>query len=443
MTRRTWLIICCMAALGHVGVVCAQQIAGTLPGGQAWSQDRQRVYRNRQQAIRNQLRQILVMPGERGELAAEFRGLIELEHVVIEKWVFLAEPGSRIPCLLYRPSRVDDPLPAVVLTYGHGSSKSHWAYQYAGQLYARLGVACLAMDPLGEEERNSEGRRGTRAHDRLEEACRQAGRPVFGKMVFDATRGIDFLLEREDIDSARIGVAGNSLGGTVAQFTAAVEPRLRLVLVSGWMYDAINTDKGKMCTRIPSRHAAAICDWDELLALVLPQAALLTLNGTADVIIERRPPNGDEPGGAAWSGNHLAVAAAKEIAAGLGREANWIDEWYEPGGGHRPYFLSKIALEWIHRHLGTPAMSLDQIRHLPTVNSGRWCDANQLKLERLYGTELHQRGLTLPDVGIRAVPENQLAVLREEEQGQPEFTLRGWLEFLGRENAAPPAAARR
>ncbi|MDP6749872.1 MAG: hypothetical protein QGH37_23160 [Candidatus Poribacteria bacterium] len=34
-----------------------------------------------------------------------------------------------------------------------------------------------------------------------------------GKLVFDTMRGIDFLLQRDDIDPERIGVAGNSLGG--------------------------------------------------------------------------------------------------------------------------------------------------------------------------------------------------------------------------------------
>ena len=81
-----------------------------------------------------------------------------------------------------------------------------------------------------------------------------------------------------------------------------------------------------------------------------------------------------------------------------------IETWYEAEGGHRPYIAYKEALEWIHKHLGTPAMTLEQIRALPTMNSGDYCDKNGIKLESHYGTALHSRGATLPDIGIRSIP---------------------------------------
>ena len=54
---------------------------------------------------------------------------------------------------------------AIVLTFGHGGSKSQWQYNYGGLVYAKLGLTCLAIDPLGEEERHQQGHLGTRAHD--------------------------------------------------------------------------------------------------------------------------------------------------------------------------------------------------------------------------------------------------------------------------------------
>ena len=87
-----------------------------------------------------------------------------------------------------------------------------------------------------------------------------------------------------------------------------------------------------------------------------------------------------------------------------------------------------MSLEWIHRHLGTPLVTLEQILALRTINSGHWCDAHEIKLERLYGTQLHQRGLTMPDLGIRPFRDSELAVLRKNEIGDPRYTLRGWLD---------------
>jgi dienelactone hydrolase len=399
-----------------------------------WEAKRIEKYLQHQEDVRARLRIMLGLPGERRELHPESRGQIERDGIVIEKWIFTTEPGSRVPCVLFRPSHVHRRMPAIVLAFGHGGSKSFWSYQYAGQLYARLGVACLAMDPIGEEERHAKGRRGTREHDQAELATRadSLGRPVLGKMVFDATRGIDFLHARDDIDPTRIGLAGNSLGGAVAQFTAAVEPRLRLVFVSGWMYDPYLATHSKNCTSTPLERAGRICAMGEMLALSAPQCALLTMNGSIDTIIENRAPVGKDAGSAAWSGNHRAVADAKAIYAGLGADPTWVDEWFEDGAGHREYFNDKTALGWIHRHLGTPLVSLAEIRGLPTINSGHWCDRHKIPFERLYGTILHQRGQTLPDLGLRPFADNELAVLNSIEVGTPQFTISGWLDAVER-----------
>ena len=83
-----------------------------------------------QQELRAQIRGDLGIPADMGtsvNLDPEPRGEMEHDGLVIEKWVWTAEPGSRVPGLLYRPA--DPPessagLPAVVFTYGHGGSKS-------------------------------------------------------------------------------------------------------------------------------------------------------------------------------------------------------------------------------------------------------------------------------------------------------------------------------
>jgi tetratricopeptide (TPR) repeat protein len=45
-------------------------------------------------------------------------------------------------------------------------------------------------------------------------------------------------------------------------------------------------------------------------------------------------------------------------------------------------------------------------------------------------TPLHWAGATLPDVGVRHLPREELAVLREEECGTPAFTYVGWLNQI-------------
>lgn len=374
-----------------------------------------------QTQLRRELVTMLGIPQQRVPLAAEARGVIEHDGVTIEKWIFTSEPGSRVPALLYRPTQPAGPMPAIVFTYGHGASKSNWAYNYGALLYARLGVATLAMDPIGEEERNSTAATGTRAHDRqgVSERCDAAGRLLMGKFVFDAMRGVDFLISRKDIAHDRIGVAGNSLGGATAGWVTALETRLRMAVVTGWAYDDV-TIATKLCTAWPNERMRKRCSWTDYAVLSAPHCALLLANGDADVIID------STGSGAAWSGTRAVVAEAAEIYAALGAPGG-IESWLEPGGGHRPYFAFKVALEWLHRHLGTPGCTLEEIRALPTINAGDWLDRHGIALEKLYGTPLHWRGATLPDLGLHLTPRERLACLRPEEIGRPEYTLEGWL----------------
>ncbi len=377
-----------------------------------------------QQQTRERLREMLGIPDDRVPLKSESRGSLEVDGIVVEKWVFTSEPGSRIPAVLYRPKDPQGPMPAVVLTFGHGGSKSHLSYNYLGQLYARINVACLAMDPIGEEERHRRGLMGTRAHDpaAVHHAAWNAGRPIMGKLVFDTMRGIDFLLARDDIDAKRIGVAGNSLGGAKAGWMAALDTRLRFAIVSGWAFDDV-TLNSKYCTRVPNEHMRKMLSWSQYVSLAAPHCALLVMNGDADVIIDR---NGD---GSAWRGTRAVVAKAARTYAALGAP-DAIQCWFEPGGGHRPYPAYKAGLEWIVQHATPPGWSVEKVGELGGINFGRWADANEIKLERLYGTDLHLRGATVADFGIRYLPREKLAVLKPDEMGQPQFTIEGWLKQM-------------
>jgi dienelactone hydrolase len=373
--------------------------------------------------MREQLRRMLGIPRERVPLEPEPRGQFEHDGIVVEKWVFTAEPGSRVPAVLYRPKSPAAAMPAIVLTFGHGGSKSQWQYNYAGQLYARLGLACLALDPIGEEERHIEGRLGTRAHDPqpVHQRADRAGRLIMGKLIFDTMRGIDLLCTREDIDHDRIGVAGNSLGGAKASWMAALEPRIKMAIVSGWSYSDLGL-RSKYCTKVPNQRMRELLDWPEYAAMAAP-CAVLVMNGDADVVIDT---DGD---GTAWTSTDRAVAQAARVYTMLG-ETGKIRTWYESGGGHRPYMIYKEALVWIHEHLGTPGWSLEKIRGLKTINSGQWCDRHGIRLESLYGIPLHQRGASLPDLGLCPIPREKLSCLNETEKGSPEYTLEGWLQAI-------------
>jgi hypothetical protein len=61
------------------------------------------------------------------------------------------------------------------------------------------------------------------------------GRTIDGLRFFDAMRQVDYLLTRPDVDPQKIGIAGLSLGGATACFTAAIDTRISLALVAGYL----------------------------------------------------------------------------------------------------------------------------------------------------------------------------------------------------------------
>ncbi len=371
---------------------------------------------------REMLTRMLAMPETRGDLVAEKRGALDLgDGVVVEKWLYTAEPGSRVPSNLYRPARVAGRIPAIVMTCGHGDSKSLAHMQYVARTYARAGVACLLADPLGEEERHPQGGMGTREHDEawVVEATQAAGRPVMGKLVFDAMRGFDFLDSLDWIDPTRLGVAGNSLGGAVAGWVWALEPRLRMAVVSGWAFGDTLCTNGKHCTNWPNQRMRAHFKWPDYLRAGMEHAPLLILNGDADIILDR------DRSGTIWR-----EMQANARAADPNNER--LQFWWCPGGGHRPYHGSNRALQFIHEQLDPPGMTAAGIAALRELHYGTWCDRHGVALEPLYGVELHYRGVRLPDLGTKPLSAGELAVLGPDETGTADYTTQGWLDAICR-----------
>ena len=366
------------------------------------------------------LREQCGLPEARTPLNARTIDTLVFDGFRIEKLTYDAEPFSRVPSHLYLPEAPDGPVPALVMACGHGGSKSVFFNQYAGQLYARAGIAVLSTDPLGEEERHRDGRIGTRAHDAISKDAQSLGRPVVGKMVWDLMCGIDYLETRRDvIDGNRIGTAGHSLGAIVSAYLAALDQRVRLALLAAMYFHP--SEGGKFCTVGLYERIQEQIDYPQLLAMASPRCKTLMLVGDDDPIC----------GGASVYQNGFAetFGRAKQLYAVQGREASLAQQVYQDAG-HRPYFLAQEALEWVHKCFGMLAWNSRNGTKRPMISLANWADANGVQFERLYGTEQHYAGLSVPDVGVSHMPLAELACLTAQERGKPEFTAEGWLAFL-------------
>ena len=61
------------------------------------------------------------------------------------------------------------------------------------------------------------------------------GKTTIGRRVWDAIKTIDYLETRNDVDKDRIGMMGISGGGTTTLFTSALDDRIKVTVISGYL----------------------------------------------------------------------------------------------------------------------------------------------------------------------------------------------------------------
>ncbi len=161
-------------------------------------------------------------------------GVVERDAYRIEKVIFESRPNFPVTANLYLPKGAKLPAPGVVGSCGHSANgKAEKAYQSFAQGLARQGYVCLIFDPIGQGERlqyvteDFKPRRGSGTSEHLYAGCQQflVGEFFGAWRAWDGIRALDYLLTRPEVDAGRVGVTGNSGGGTMTTWLCGVEPR--------------------------------------------------------------------------------------------------------------------------------------------------------------------------------------------------------------------------
>ena len=196
---------------------------------------------DRQKMVVTELWKMLGGPLDRTPLNARVVGTVDRPGYRIERLTFESRPRLHVTANLYVPQGTGR-RPAILGPLGHSTTGKAWpSYQKLFSNLARKGYVVLAYDPFGQGERiEYPGSRpgqsalggGTSEHE-------YAGRRLillganFGLFrAWDGIRGIDYLLTRPEVDPDRIGCCGQSGGGTLTQFLAALDDRIRVAVVS-------------------------------------------------------------------------------------------------------------------------------------------------------------------------------------------------------------------
>lgn len=175
------------------------------------------------------------IPQSNDPLSVEHCGSVSGDGYRIDKIIYETTPQQYVTANLYLPDHLTAPTGAVVFVCGHGAeAKAYPRYQAVCARLARNGLIALGIDPFGQGERfgylNEDGTErianGVIEHIYAGVQCWWMGNSPGRYFVQDAQRAIDYLISRPDVDPARIGITGNSGGGTQATLMMMLDPRL-------------------------------------------------------------------------------------------------------------------------------------------------------------------------------------------------------------------------
>jgi acetyl esterase/lipase len=164
----------------------------------------------------------------RGEKQAES----ERDGYILERWILDLNGLEPVPAFLAKPRALRGRAPAILFNHSHGGGYDIGKKEFVeGRSYLQptpyakaltdAGYVALAIDHWVFGERHHEPEAD------VFKAMLWQGRVLWGMMVYDSLRALDFLLDRPEVDAARIGTLGMSMGSTMAWWLAALDERVR------------------------------------------------------------------------------------------------------------------------------------------------------------------------------------------------------------------------
>jgi len=230
------------------------------------------------------------LPERDRPISARVVGTEQLDSYLLEKLVLDLNGLEIVPAYFVRPVRGDGPWPAVLYNHAHGGDyplgkkeltqgRVHLADPPYAELLASRGICALCIDTWGFGERRG------RTESEIFKEMLWRGRVMWGMMVYDSLRALDYLADRPDVDAGRIATLGISMGSTMAWWTAALDERIKVTVDICCLTEyedlvaALGLDGHGIYYYVPRLLSHFTCA--EINALIAPRAHL-GLAGNAD-----------------------------------------------------------------------------------------------------------------------------------------------------------------
>lgn len=173
------------------------------------------------------------LPPRNQPISAKKLATKEREHYRLEEWLLDLNGTDYVPAYFVKPLHSEGPYPTILFNHSHGGNYvlgkdelikgNHYLQNppYAEEL-TKLGYAVLAIDAWGF------GKRRGRTEGELFKEMLWKGQVLWGQMVYDSLRAIDYLVSRPDVDSNRIATMGISMGSYMSWWLSALDTRIKV-----------------------------------------------------------------------------------------------------------------------------------------------------------------------------------------------------------------------
>jgi pimeloyl-ACP methyl ester carboxylesterase len=166
-------------------------------------------------------------------VAAQMLTLEERGGYMLETLVLDLNGTEDVPAYFAFPKIDAGPFPTVLYNHAHGAKYLRGREElleprgvlppYVDALTER-GIAVLCFDTwmFGE-------RRGRAESDIFKEML-WGGQVLWGMMIYDSLKAVDYLVDRADVDESRLATLGMSMGSTMAWWLAALDKRIKVCI---------------------------------------------------------------------------------------------------------------------------------------------------------------------------------------------------------------------
>ena len=247
---------------------------------------------NQKAAAREKLYSLLGELPDRGRpVSAALIGEKDCGSFILEDLLLDLNGFERVPAYVARPKALSGRLPCVIYNHYHGGlhhigrkefiavQRPYSEHEPYAKALTDLGYIAICIDVWNF------GERAGRTESELFKEMLWKGQVLWGMMIYDYIKSVDYMVSRDDVDADRIATTGLSLGSTAAWWLAALDERIKLTadVCCATEFDELIRTRGLdghgIYYYVPSllKHFTA----SDIMGLIAPRRRL-SLNGLYD-----------------------------------------------------------------------------------------------------------------------------------------------------------------